>query len=462
MSESQVSFDRLVEMERKISAVQSIPEKVALCTHLARLAFQAGELQRAENACEQVFELSQALGPDGNTYLDLTGGALVIWGKILLDSGEPLQAKSVFKQALTYLGEDQPDFYLVTCVLGLTWIELRASNLPEARVLLDKAIRMVDELPDEPLVRMQCYSYQAYMMEETGFFDKALEFYRAANAIAVSERESLSEVKILNNQVLTMLAYGHAEEALLLLPELEKLGSQVSDLYRQYFEDTIGQVYLALNDYPRAIQFFKRVVDASIASGKPNLGVESSINLSKALCQVGEYEQAILYAQAGLEILEDMGEVFLLCDTHGLLASIYEQTGDYRRALMHHKQHHALGETKYSRETLQKISDLTASFQAEASRKDAEILRLKNLALVQELEQHQRGSKELEKLASTDPLTGLLNRRSLFTLMGQLLTVAEKEPVRKFSIAILDLDHFKQINDQHGHLVGDQALVEFA
>lgn len=118
-------------------------------------------------------------------------------------------------------------------------------------------------------------------------------------------------------------------------------------------------------------------------------------------------------------------------------------------------------ETKYSRDTLQKISDLTASFQAEASHKDAEILRLKNIALIQELEEHRRGFQELEKLASTDSLTGLLNRRSFFAIVQQHYDLARQYD-QPLSIAILDLDLFKQINDRYGHLVGDQALVEFA
>jgi diguanylate cyclase (GGDEF)-like protein len=59
--------------------------------------------------------------------------------------------------------------------------------------------------------------------------------------------------------------------------------------------------------------------------------------------------------------------------------------------------------------------------------------------------------------AATDPLTGLLNRRTLETQAHELLRRGEP-----FALAIGDLDHFKRLNDTHGHETGDRALRSFA
>ena len=78
------------------------------------------------------------------------------------------------------------------------------------------------------------------------------------------------------------------------------------------------------------------------------------------------------------------------------------------------------------------------------------------VALVTEVEQKQR---EIERLATSDPLTGTGNRRAL----TEALWHARRQLARQreeASLVLLDLDHFKAVNDQHGHEAGDQLLVE--
>jgi diguanylate cyclase (GGDEF)-like protein len=59
--------------------------------------------------------------------------------------------------------------------------------------------------------------------------------------------------------------------------------------------------------------------------------------------------------------------------------------------------------------------------------------------------------------ASTDPLTGLLNRRALEAAVAPL-----ERGSKRYAVIALDLDHFKALNDTHGHVTGDQALRLFA
>lgn len=67
----------------------------------------------------------------------------------------------------------------------------------------------------------------------------------------------------------------------------------------------------------------------------------------------------------------------------------------------------------------------------------------------------------LEKWATTDPLTGLMNRRHFFELADRELEQTRRSD-RPLSFIMLDIDHFKHVNDQYGHLVGDSALIELA
>jgi diguanylate cyclase (GGDEF)-like protein len=67
----------------------------------------------------------------------------------------------------------------------------------------------------------------------------------------------------------------------------------------------------------------------------------------------------------------------------------------------------------------------------------------------------------MRQLAIHDPLTGVHNRRHLETELEQAWRLAARYD-HDVSVVIVDVDEFKQINDAHGHLVGDQVLVEFA
>ncbi len=68
---------------------------------------------------------------------------------------------------------------------------------------------------------------------------------------------------------------------------------------------------------------------------------------------------------------------------------------------------------------------------------------------------------EIQRLAIVDPLTGLFNRRHFFEIVQSEFERARRYS-RPLSIAMLDMDHFKQVNDTYGHLVGDQVLMHLA
>ena len=68
---------------------------------------------------------------------------------------------------------------------------------------------------------------------------------------------------------------------------------------------------------------------------------------------------------------------------------------------------------------------------------------------------------QMERQAMTDPLTGLANARSFDPVMDRELAIARREG-QPVAVIMLDLDHFKQFNDAHGHPAGDEALRAFA
>ncbi len=76
------------------------------------------------------------------------------------------------------------------------------------------------------------------------------------------------------------------------------------------------------------------------------------------------------------------------------------------------------------------------------------------------LEEVQQSNQKLERLAATDPLTGVGNRRQFIARIGVEIARAKRSGA-PLSLLSLDLDHFKVINDSRGHLVGDEVLCGF-
>ena len=111
--------------------------------------------------------------------------------------------------------------------------------------------------------------------------------------------------------------------------------------------------------------------------------------------------------------------------------------------------------TQWTPEQVSTLEDLATAAMAEIE------LRATTQALLVAQAQLQAAHDRLRAQAARDALTGLLNRRGFADAARQQLALAERTRT-PFVVAALDLDGFKEINDTHGHDVGDEALVEMA
>ncbi len=84
-----------------------------------------------------------------------------------------------------------------------------------------------------------------------------------------------------------------------------------------------------------------------------------------------------------------------------------------------------------------------------------------HIAAIRDITERRQIEQKLERLATTDPLTGLANRRQFFHQAGDFFDRARRLPY-ELSILMLDLDHFKEVNDNYGHATGDATLCEVA
>jgi diguanylate cyclase (GGDEF)-like protein len=141
-----------------------------------------------------------------------------------------------------------------------------------------------------------------------------------------------------------------------------------------------------------------------------------------------------------LEISHSIGSMQEEADVNEQLAEIYKQLGDYKAALGYYEVFHAISQKLRNEKAENRMQQLLVQNEVENIRKQAE---------------------QFRELASIDPLTGLLNHRRFFELAEQSLQTAQAAH-RPLAVIMLDIDHFKKVNDLHGHCFGDAVLLEVA
>lgn len=105
-------------------------------------------------------------------------------------------------------------------------------------------------------------------------------------------------------------------------------------------------------------------------------------------------------------------------------------------------------------------SHKSVHFQIEVSR-DVQGYPSSLLCTVQDITERKRMEAQLRELASTDALTGIPNRRHFLLQLGNEVARVQRQAGLRSALLMLDLDHFKAVNDTHGHAVGDAVLRHF-
>ena len=164
-----------------------------------------------------------------------------------------------------------------------------------------------------------------------------------------------------------------------------------------------------------------------------------------------------------------------LMELHRVAADACEALGDAAAALDRLRQAHSLYEQLVGRSARARLLSLQVSHQlaqaqrerdlADDRRRSAEDDRRRlselNTALHAQIAQTEMLHARLREQALRDPLTGLHNRRYLFEIAPGMLELARRQDTQ-LCVVLIDLDHFKLLNDTYGHQAGDLVLQRFS
>jgi diguanylate cyclase (GGDEF)-like protein len=223
---------------------------------------------------------------------------------------------------------------------------------------------------------------------------------------------------------------------------------------------------------------------AALQRQGPDARLNAQIELARgiALHQLNQLPASAASLHRALAVFKQADALSELRSTHSELAAVYAEMNNWRPAYDHLLDAQATAERLFRNQVDQRFTSLKVEFDTAAKEKENELLTRENEANQNALEQERRArglqatvitltvilagllatlavyqwrsKRRMRHLAMTDELTGVPNRRAVLTQLAPLIGPT----VQRCAMLIIDIDHFKSINDQHGHAEGDEAL----
>jgi diguanylate cyclase (GGDEF)-like protein len=306
---------------------------------------------------------------------------------------------------------------------------------------LEHAIRAVELLDEQtPLgLRVIHLIRLANSLAESGSVDAARERYLQAEEIAVSIGDLTRQLLVLNNLAYTEYEVGDPEKASAAVERMHAVAAALGRDFLIVERDTIANIQISLGQYAAAEQTVQAAVNAPQWFEVHDLA-DAALTLAEAQRRLGAIDRAQISLDRCRELCEERELAGVRVRVHAEQAELYAATGSYQQAFEEYKRFHAAAEELRAGQQEARARTRQAMFETAEARRDAERYR---------------------EQARRDPLTGLHNRRHVDEQLPVALarSAASGTPL---TVALVDLDHFKRINDTFSHDVGDQVLVVVA
>jgi diguanylate cyclase (GGDEF)-like protein len=447
------------------------------------------------------------------------GRKLLDGGKLSDDSTQARELLRLMGRAAIVLSDDAAIAEVVLRLDGLAQTHadtvakayagfLRAQRLQtqnRARDGLAEALSSADllqESKDPQLLALSDFNLcNAYLEVEE--FARALPFCQHARERWHEAKDPYGEARAINLEAAVRFNQNDNDAAIGLFKDarsrFEALGD---DSWVVSIDDNLARLYIEQKHPAEALELARRAYAIDRATGRTLYAILSRANIARALSALNRH------AEAQTEIAADVAETrerkltSNLPDLLDTQSRIAEAAGDLPLALKSLRESTDLDQNAPKQAGTVSISELESRFAARekelqirelehANRvKQVELATANAQALLHEdelarqrliligaaagllalavivtlllllLRALRRHGAELSEQALRDPLTGVDNRRALFTHLRSLLGMPQ--PAQPHALLLVDLDHFKRVNDSHGHPAGDAVLVAVA
>jgi diguanylate cyclase (GGDEF)-like protein len=312
--------------------------------------------------------------------------------------------------------------------------------LGDAGACLDHAVRCAELLDSaaSPRERGLALVSLADALGWVGSFDEARRRYTSAEEIFVSLRDVPRQLLVLNNRAITEHEAGEPERAWAVTERMRQLAAVDGRCLPDTYLDAVARTQISVGrpaDAERTL--LDCLADRTPGPQQADLEAETLLTLALAQRLTGGTDRAQDTLDRCHRLCAERGLAEVAVRAREEQAELYAAAGDFARAFRTYKTFHAEADALRSSEREARARIREAMFATAEARQDAARFR---------------------EQARRDPLTGLRNRRFVDERLPVLLGRAAQGDCPMW-VALVDIDHFKRINDRYSHGIGDRVLV---
>jgi diguanylate cyclase (GGDEF)-like protein len=412
-------------------------------------------------------------------------------GAALDHLGHPVEAAVEYEAAVTRAERAESRAALADALAVRGESRHYQGRYDEAIADLDRAYALAVEAG---LAGEQRYALNAianvYSDENVGEYDKAIAYYRQLLEQDRAARARLGEATTRYNIASALEKKGEYAQALGEYRQALETYTAVGDTSSiAESERAIGSLLVRQGKAAEALPWIDRARDRFAGMGDQESFERCRLPRARALRALGRLREAGAELDLAERHFRASRNLRFLARIHAEMAEVHAAAGEWRQAYESSVAYRTTQAQLDRRAREEQTSRLRVQFdtakkeqenrallienahRGEALRTAERVRTLQRLTILlgaalllllgtMALQQVQKG-RRLRRLAMTDDLTGLPNRRGILDALERGLA-AHREDGRPLSVAVFDIDHFKRINDAHGHHGGDRVLEAIA
>ena len=490
------ALDTLLQMEPEARAA-ALPARAEFLSQVCQARLKIGQHQQALAVCDELIVYARQHNNDVALAKGLLSKSYVVYAM-----GEQTASHQLAWESEKIAAGTRDAGLKLRATITSGDAHAEEGNFPMALTKLDAAANQARQ-DGQPVNMVMALNALARLYGKMREYDKG--FATLAEAMPFAEMsDSPGRVATLRSAEYGLaIDSGQPARAVAALLAALKLERQIGATSMvAYTLSNLSDSFLKAHDYPRALRYAGQVITEARALGDFRLEATGRVNVGQAYLGMGKLADGKRSFEEGLAMFEKSGNKPDLQEVLSEYGAALERAGDLQGAVAAYHRERKLSNEMFERRRQKAMLELQAKYEGDRKERQIELLRRENQVKSTELENRNLQQRiwwllaavvgmgaaivgifynkirhanaqlhvknlELKQQSVRDPLTALYNRRHFQDFMRGFVPhenrgagVSGEEMVG--ALFLLDVDHFKQINDSHGHAGGDAVLKMIA